>query len=335
MSGRSGPAQEAKDWQLLEGDALELLTTLPAWSVDCVITDPPYGIGIKGEPWDGRLIRGTSVGREAGERYAEWTRLWARECLRLLKPGGYLLAFGAPRTAHRLAAGLEEPGLELRDQLLWLYGSGLPKSSLHAGRGTSLKPCYEPILLARAPLDGTLARTDAHWGTGRLGIDDGRIETSGGALGRWPGNLALSHTIDCARPACEASCPVRLLDDARPSSPPSRFFYCPKPSRLERDAGCGALPAKTVRIYGKGGDKPRRNIHPTVKPQALMRWLVRLASPPGGRVLDPFAGSGSTGVAALEEGRCFLGIERDADYSRIARARLRHAESGERVTRAA
>jgi site-specific DNA-methyltransferase (adenine-specific) len=315
-------------WELFEADTFELLAKLPTRSVDAVVTDPPYGIGFRGEAWDSRNIRATQDGVElaVGEAFERWTQRWASECLRVLKPGGYLVAFGAPRTAHRLVAGIEDAGFELREQLAWLYGSGVPKARLHQGRSSTLKPAHEPILLARAPLTGTLSGNEAAWGTGRLGIDEARSPAdSGTGKGRWPCNVALTHPAACLPAGCAKGCPVSLLDRSRPRSRPSRFFYCPKPALSERDAGCGSLPARVIGIYGQGTSKPRRNTHPTVKPLALMGWLIRLSCPLGGVVLDPFAGSGSTGVAALHEQRRFVGVERDASYARIARARLTRA----------
>jgi site-specific DNA-methyltransferase (adenine-specific) len=320
MSDSSHPLG-ARPWKLVRGDALDLLPTLAARSVDAVVTDPPYGIGFRAESWD-RPAR--THGRSPAETFEEWTRVWARECLRILKPGGHLFAFGAPRTAHRLASGLENAGFELRDQLLWLYGSGVPKGRLVEGRSSTLKPAYEPIVLARAPLDGVHTANERAWRTGRLGIDEARIASSDGR-GRWPCNVALGHASGCRPKRCARSCAVSLLDRSRPAIRPSRFFYCAKPSARERDTGCEALPAKSVPIYGQGGKVPRRNTHPTVKPVGLMRWLIRLACPADGLVLDPFTGSGSTGVAALREGRQFLGAERDPAYAQIARARLTHA----------
>ena len=317
------PELAERGWALIEDEALATLAALPSRSVDAVITDPPYGIGFAGHGWDGRELGFHGKNDwPSGELFARWTCAWAAECRRVLKPGGWLLAFGAPRMAHRTAAGIEEAGFELRDQLLWLYGSGVPKQGLDdQGRSGCLKPAYEPIVLARAPLAGqSAAENAAKFGTGLLRIDEARIARVEGGLGRWPANVALSHSDTCRSSRCASDCPVALLDRSRPGSRPSRFFYCPKPSRDERDAGCEALPLRRVQTYGSGA--LRRNAHPTVKPVALMRWLVRLASPPGGLVLDPFAGSGSTGVACLAEGRRFLGIERDPGYMRIARARL-------------
>jgi site-specific DNA-methyltransferase (adenine-specific) len=248
----------------------------------------------------------------------------------VLRPGAHLLAFGSPRTAHRLACGLEEAGLELRDTLLWLYGTGLPKSRrLPGGRSTALKPAYEPIALARRPPAGPVLRNLERHGTGALNTDARRVD------GRHPANLILSHAPDCRRGGCEPGCPLALVDAAadhgrrrsRSARPPSRLFYCPKVSRPERDAGCERLPRRPLDLFPNAdrlGTRPATaaNPHPTVKPLALMRWLVGLACPPGGLVLDPFCGSGSTGAAALLEKRRFLGIELDPRYARIARARM-------------
>jgi DNA modification methylase len=299
---------DTQTWGLIEADALTVLTRLPNHSIDAVISDPPYGIDFHGEAWD----RFGGENLSASEAFERWTRVWASECKRVLKPGAHLLAFGAPRTFHRLVAGIEEAGLEVRDQLLWLYGTGVPKApQLPKGLGTTLKPSFEPILLARAPLQGNTKTNLERWGTGALNIGAARV----GEARYWPANIALSHAPDC---------PVRLLDN--PGDGPSRLFYCAKTTRSEREAGCERLPARLVQIYNGPEHPPRlvHNTHPTVKPLSLMRWLIRLAVPSGGVVLDPFAGSGSTGIAAVQEGRVFLGIEREAEYVDIACARLTH-----------
>ena len=420
-------------WRLEHGDALSALPRLADASVDAVVADPPYGIGFQGHEWeqpgraarhagDGRAGARTTIGRSAAvtagsydlslgaqHRYQQWTREWAQQALRVLKPGGYLASFGAPRTWHRLAVGLEDAGLELRDTLVWLFGGGLPKSRNLSGDrqgfGTALKPAWEPIVLARAPLAVRSVRRNADvFGTGALNIDAGRItvvdldryerncsgdrghahsrrprtgndlHAGGGAAspaGRWPANVVLSHEADCGE-RCAPGCVAAVLDELvgdrpaggnltgeEPSEPvrrvyrrlgrhswfsygdhggPSRFYYCAKTSSAEREAGlrgrlpcldCGRLTSDTH--PGPRGPEPcRRNSHPTVKPLELIRWLCRLLVPPGGTVLDPFAGSGTTGAAAALEGLDYVGIEREPyaggrepkPYIALARARV-------------
>lgn len=312
-------------WGLLHGDALELLGRLPARSVDTVVTDPPYGIGFGGHAWD-------SSGLQDGAAFERWTSVWAHQLQRVLRPGGWIAAFGAPRTMHRLICGMEDAGLEIRDQVLWIYGSGLPKSRrLPGDQGTALKPAYEPVLLARAALDGTTPQTLERWGTGVLDIGATRVQDevrSGAAAGetpaRWPANLGLIHASGCNRRHCDESCVVRQLD-GQAGRDVTRFFYAAKASREEREAGLMDQPMIEADIFAqRGRRRVCANVHPTVKPLAVMRWLVRLTAPAGGVVLDPFLGSGSTGCAALLEGRQFFGIERQADYVEIARRRLRH-----------
>jgi DNA modification methylase len=496
---------------------------------------------------------GAAPGR-LGRRMQDWHEAWAREAFRVLKPGGHLLAFGGTRTSHRLAAGIEDAGFEIRDTIAWMYGSGFPKS-LNVGAaidkaagaerevvgrrtdgpsswlidqkrqhraeggtgigyadgsgkeydvtvpatpaaerwdgwGTALKPAHEPIVVARKPLSGTVAGNVLEHGTGALNIDGCRIGTtdeltlhgraptqngwdprlSGGQepgrgagqhLGRWPANVALSHHEDC-QPAgtrkvkghagypngpggtdngaawashdskstmhkrkgawsghadadgmetvqawdCVPDCPVKLLDQQSGKRPvsgsaaagkplrdvrhdgtvfassglqhgrevmapndsggASRFFYVAKASSAERNAGLDGFEEREV-FKGNHADNPvcqtcggskidrgsgecacsapvwkvndqgKRNVHPTVKPIELMRWLVRLVTPPGGTVLDPFAGSGTTGCAAVLEGFRFVGIEREPEYADIAEARIKwwaeHPEGVELVER--
>jgi site-specific DNA-methyltransferase (adenine-specific) len=313
-------------WGLIEGDALRVLTALPTSSIDAVCVDPPYCIGFHNEAWDGADIHRAVAGGErlsASEAFERWTTLWASECRRVLKPGGHMVAFSAPRTFHRLVAGVEDAGLEVRDQLLWLNGQGLPKSRrLPGGLGTTLKPAYEPIMLARVPLEGRVAGNIETFGTGALNIDAARIASPATATGYWPANIVLSHTPTCSDDACDTNCPVGLPN----GQSQSRLFFCAKATRAEREAGCEMLPQRSVQVYTGKHHPPRmvHNTHPTVKPLELMRWLVRLVTPPGGLVLDPFAGSGTTGIAAVLEDRYSLGIEQKPEYVDVACARMTH-----------
>jgi DNA modification methylase len=349
----AGAAKERKAAQrrrgggpkLLHGDCVEVLGGLEAASVDAIVTDPPYGIGWRNEHWDSGAIREAAAraGHERlrpNEAFEAWCGEWAAQCLRVMKPGAHLLAFGASRTFHRLACGLEDGGLEIRDTLMWLYGTGMLKSRRYpGGRATTLKPAFEPIVLARRPLAGTTAETIECFGTGALNVEECRTNE------RHPANILLGHEPDCEEDGCAPGCAAALVDAeadrvrARSGArtAPSRFLYCPKVSRAEREAGCEALPARTLDLFPHAGPRPdarTRNPHPTVKPLELMRWLVRLACPPGGVVLDPFCGSGTTGAAAAIEGRRFIGIEFEASYLEIAAARIAHwAPKGTRKPR--
>jgi site-specific DNA-methyltransferase (adenine-specific) len=330
---RAGKAERSQEVRLLEGDCLAVLGKLEAESVDAIVTDPPYGIGFQHERWDSVAIREAAA--QAGhdrlspnEAFEAWCRIWATGCRRVMKPGAFLAAFGSPRTYHRLACGVEDAGLEIRDTLMWLYAEGMSKSHRYpGGRATTLKPAFEPIVLARRELDGTTEETIARHGTGALGAGECKVE------GRHPANVILGHDRGCDEERCAAGCPVAAADtcaqEGRSRLEPSRFLYCPKASRAERAAGCESLPRRALDLFPnaqKGGKKPAasRNPHPTVKPLALMRWLVRLLCPPGGLVLDPTVGSGTTGAAALLEGRRFIGIELEPAYMEIAQARIAH-----------
>lgn len=267
-------------WALIEGAALLVLAKLPDACVDAVVTDPPYGIDFAGEAWDGADIRRAASpdgGRLSAEKaFERWTRVWAGEVKRVLKPGGHLVAFGAPRTVHRLVSGVEDAGFEIRDQLLWLYAQGMPKSRrLPGGLGTTLKPAYEPILLARAPMTGTTPRNLQEWGTGALNVTAARADD------RWPTPLMLSHTHACTEATCATDCPTSVIEAGGSTSQVSRLFFCAKATRAEREAGCDQLPARTHQLYKSGPKTIRHNTHRTIKPVALMRWLVALVTPPG------------------------------------------------------
>lgn len=373
-AGRRG--RHPRRWRLQHADSLDALRRMDEASVDSVITDPPYGIGFQGMAWDGTAIRQAAKqdrqlrqrlgtpGRTAGgsaygspssyagsydltpagmHAFETFTTRWTAECLRVLKPGGHIAIFGYPRTFHRLTSGVEAAGLEIRDVLMWLHGQGFPKSKNlrgdATGWGTTLKPAYEPILLARRPLDGGTAENHNRHGVGALHIDACRQQPEpdkastdrarprhvASSRGRWPANVLLSHAPGCAERRCDPGCPTRMLGERH------RFFYTPKASRAEREAGCEQLARATIQTFQIGAtneqrcaEQPVANIHPTVKPLGIMRWLIRLTTPPGGLVLDPFTGSGSTGAAALIEGMRFHGIEREGAYLPIARARIRH-----------
>lgn len=323
---------DGKRWRVVQGDTLELLPDLPDASVDAVVCDPPYGIDFHNQKWDGRTIRQSARGRHGrlsnGQAFERWTTSWATELARVLKPGGHLLAFGAPRMAHRLISGVEDSGLEVRDVLMWLHGQGMPKSRrLADGQGTALKPFYEPILLARRPLEAPAVDNVARHGTGAMNTEACSLDPGPGeSRRRWPAHVVMSHSPGCRPRRCAPGCPAAILEDQHAGA--SRFLYCAKASRRERDAGCEHLPAHPTGLFpnaARNASAPAvRNPHPTVKPIALMRWLVRLVCPPDGLVLDPFCGSGTTGAAAVLEGRRFVGLELDPHHAEVARARITH-----------
>ena len=384
---------------LLLGNCLEKLAEMPDCSIDAIITDPPYGLSFMGKKWD------YDVPSED---------IW-RECLRVLKPGGHLLAFAGTRTQHRMAVRIEDAGFEIRDMIAWVYGSGFPKSHnvgkniekikvggiknlkeigtkkgikcepgtegysyskeyvagkstggrqisgdipVHeinnewGGWGTALKPALEPITVARKPFKGTVAANVLAHGTGGLNVDGCRVGTevlpeqrAGQAqlgtfergemvtperTGRWPANLIHDGSDEVVGLFPQTgngnnkgvysyagkeydNKNTSMFNGDEPQAPSNfndsgsaaRFFYCAKTSKRERGEG---------------------NTHPTVKPIALMRYLCRLVTPTGGTVLDPFMGSGSTGIAAGAEGFNFVGIELDPDYFAIAERRIKENE---------
>ena len=487
---------------ILKGNCLDTLKTLETASVDSIVTDPPYELGFMGKSWD-----------NSGIAYNQ--DLWA-ECLRVLKPGGHLLAFSGSRTYHRMVVAIEDSGFEIRDQIMWLYGSGFPKSldvskaidksdrkselnpdnyrftewmrstditgkqineltksnmgnhyltdkqqpavptpemfdrlrsvlpdvpgwvetliRLRAptvvtesqnfknrevigvqknamagwsmdgttqfadrdittpatpeaqqwqGWGTALKPAHEPIVVARKPLIGTVANNVLTYGTGAINIDGSRVgseivtttngkgfngsfeggtNNNGGAQheGRWPANVIHDGSDEVLAGFPEHKSSARKVgkitgttfgsntpmpDDLTgvlsygDSGSAARFFYCAKASKSERNAGLEGLPERHAGVGDTrpSGDfsqrlnktdkptQPRANFHPTVKPLALMRYLIKLVTPPNGTVLDPFLGSGSTAVAAILEGFEWIGCEMTEDYFSIIEARVEWA----------
>lgn len=407
------------------GNSLDVLKTLADNSVDSIVTDPPYELGFMGKKWDNTGI-------------AYNVDLWT-ECLRVLKPGGHLVAFGGTRTYHRMTVAIEDAGFEIRDSVIWMYGSGFPKSldvskaidkqagaereilgespynarrpnppvserykqaghkaNITApatpeaqqwhGWGTALKPAHEPAVLARKPLIGTVADNVLTWGVGALNIDGSRVEGSGNdvnarkqktikgksvanevyndgwygsgegwsaSTGRWPANVILdehaAEALDEQSGYSVSKSGGKSGSNANPmswhesnvdrprvghtdSGGASRFFYIAKASRAEREAGLEGMEVRKVESdFRQGGmANPRdtgnyahrANHHPTVKPLKLMRYLVRLVTPPGGIVLDPFMGSGSTGCAVVQEGMQFIGIDLNPEYVEIAEKRI-------------
>ena len=388
--------------RLLLGDCLDKLKELDDNSVDSIVTDPPYGLSFMGKKWDYDVPS---------------TEIW-EECIRVLKPGGHLLSFAGSRTYHRMAVRIEDAGFEIRDQIMWIYGSGFPKShnigkavdklegnerevvgekvigsveeglkkgvtyskanpnnkalfgygtetltkgnSEWEGWGTALKPAHEPIVMARKPIVGTVANNVLEWGVGGINIDGCRIgveptddifaknpHTTGGfghgeatiygdsngadnyepSKGRFPANIIFDEEagkiLDEQSGFSESTSTKtgytaedniffkglhnKVTVRHNDGGGASRFFYCPKTSKNDRNEGV-----------------EDKNIHPTVKPTDLMAYLVRLVTPKGGIVLDPFMGSGSTGKGAVREGMVFIGIERESEYFEIAEARIQN-----------
>lgn len=428
------------NYKILQGDNRTTLKTLPSNSIDAIVTDPPYGIDFLGKSWD------ATTG--ALETY--------QECLRVLKPGGHILAFSAARTYHHLAITLEKAGFEIRDQIMWIYSSGFPKSQnvgkmidsdlltgkahtssqrkmvqgkdytpaghytvfaadkeselarqsqetktpavwtpktelakQYKGYGTALKPAHEPICMARKPLKQSIAKNCQEWGTGALNIDAARvpyedqqdIETylnnkrgpmerstavNGQGIGMFGGEVGyktIKREVTAEQDLPELGrFPSNVLGEIPAYQ---KYFYCPKISRGERHIGfdCDVTEASmlddmggyyidnqgnktditskniwlphTGHIYifalkeeyrkwceAKGLKPDVGNNHPTVKPVELMKYLIRLITPPGGTVLDPFNGSGSTGMAAVELGYTYIGCELDSRYVEISQRRI-------------
>jgi len=353
--------------RILHGDCREVMATLPESSVDAIVCDPPYELtgarpGGRSEATRGAVMGGFMGMKWDGTGVAFDLETW-RQALRVLKPGGHLLAFSGTRTYHRMACAIEDAGFEVRDQIGWLYGSGFPKSHNLTdgwqGWGTALKPAWEPICVARKPLIGTVAANVLAHGTGALNIDGCRVPSDGdttnarankgsgmgyrgddgergawgGELGRWPANIIHDGSDEVL--AAFPQAPGQLAKASSSSSSrkdqnvygamargsggadprsdtgsAARFFYTAKANGADRTEGLHTI------------SKAGRNHHPTVKPTDLMRYLCRLVTPPGGTVLDPFMGSGSTLKAAELEGFKAIGIELDPDYIEIARRRI-------------
>jgi DNA modification methylase len=407
--------------QIYLGNCEDELKNLPDNSVDSVVTDPPYELGFMGKSWDSSGI-------------AYNVEMW-KEVFRVLKPGGHLLSFGGSRTYHRMACAIEDAGFEIRDQIMWVYGSGFPKSLDVAkaldkmagvefeakpasgvgfmnssddgynttlnqlvqtgestdearkwkGWGTALKPAHEPIVMARKPLsEKTVAKNVLEHGTGAINIDGSRIgnevRTYGGmsanqpevgtfrddnwvpkdievtVTGRYPANFIHDGSDEVVElfPDTGKSTggrigkkdtsgvnivPAGQYEAGDPgfgdSGSAARYFYCAKTSKKDRNEGLNVFEEKRpdertetgMGTFVEKGVAKQANHHPTVKPTDLMRYLVRMVTPPNGTVLDPFTGSGSTGKAAILEGFDFVGVEQNPEYLKIAEARIKAAET--------
>ena len=322
--------------KLHHGDCLEVMPTLDADSVDSIISDPPYGLSFMGKAWDHGV---------PGEVF------W-REALRVAKPGAHLLAFGGTRTFHRLTVAIEDAGWEIRDCVMWVYGSGFPKSHNGEWGGTALKPAYEPIIVARKPLIGTVAANVLAHGTGGLNIDECRVGTqqtitirngdSGGngaygrddrkfervnPPGRWPANLIHdgSDEVTAGFPDAGGGFGVRGRGGQAYANGKG---FANTLAVTGQEVGYGDTGSAARFFYcakASKADRDEGNNHPTVKPTALMRYLCKLVTPLNGIILDPFMGSGSTGKAATLERFNFIGIDLSAEYVAIAQARINAA----------
>lgn len=393
-------------YQILQGDNRETLKTIADNSIDAIVTDPPYGIDFLGKAWDANT--------GALETY--------QECLRVLKPGGHILAFSAARTYHHLAVTLEQAGFEIRDQIMWIYSSGFPKSQdvgkqlqkklgvkektklksngpangrarmtfnqsdpakfeetkdvdtvvctdpeakQWEGWGTALKPAHEPIALARKPIKGSIRDNVQKWGTGAYNIDATRIPSNEPLCGSGKKNDDGTYTRHTGKEFGQGMMPAVEYDPNQGRFPSNvlgeiadeyqKYFYCPKVSRKERHIGFPVAKGmyEIAREHGyilayddpndtsvgymvdKEGKKVPDlvlqklveqhgggNNHPTVKPVELMEYLIKLITPPGGTVLDPFNGSGSTGMAATGLGYNYIGCELDPAYVDISLKRI-------------
>ena len=366
---------------LNNGDCIEVMQRLidDGVQVDSVVTDPPYHLtsiverfGKEGsapaqEGTDGAFARASKgfMGKEwDGGDIAFRQETWEL-AYKLLKPGGHLLAFSASRNYHRMAVAIEDAGFEIRDQIMWIYGSGFPKShnigkAIDAiektgkstpkalretrmgddyeptgqkdyakgrmfssdiendnhehkvnndwkGWGTALKPAHEPIVMARKPLlEKSIAENVLKHGTGGINIDGCRVGNEE-RTHKGMSSLGVMHDDDWKPKDIEVTSKGRFPANVMHSglnTEWARYFYCPKVSQEERN-------------------NADTNTHPTVKPQELMKYLCRLVTPKGGTVLDPFMGSGSTGMAAKDEGFDFIGIEKEQEYFDIANARIK------------
>lgn len=350
---------------LHQADCLDVLRTMPDASVHAIVTDPPYGLadhkpaavitaltawanGDRASVPDGKGFMG-----RAWDAFVPPPAVWD-ECLRVLKPGGHMLVFAGTRTVDLMGLSIRLAGFEIRDSVAWMHGQGFPKGK------TQLKPAFEPVLMCRKPLIGTLVRNIDEHGTGAVNIDACRVQSAeklvrpsiarddnevfGKGLGagiqvepegRWPTNVVLDEHA-----AAELDEQSGVTKDGVAGPKSGGFgggmFGDGIPDNVGQVGYGGSGGASrffpVFKYQAKAPSKERPKVdgksHPTVKPLELMRWLVRLVTPPGGTVLDPFAGSGTTGQAAALEGfECVL-IEFEADHIPLIEKRLTDAEIG-------
>lgn len=384
---------------VLHGDALATLRKMDAHSIDVVITDPPYGLADiptrkivdVTSRWLGGereyIPAGGGMMGRAWDAFVPPPAIWD-ECARVLKPGGMMAVFASSRTVDLMALSIRLAGFEIRDQIAWIGAQGMPKGvnlerttgdARFAGWNSSLKPALEPIVLARAPMDGSLTKNVVKHGVGAYNIDACRTEATsrparevdlkttkstvysgrqdgtllGGSkatgftnLGRWPTNVVFSHASECGDDDCIEGCPVKALNDdvgvrtsgANPAKRGDRIFghiygefiATRDPQRhRDTDSGYASRYFPVFKYESKAPNSERPEVdgvqHISVKPLALMRWLVRLLTPEGGLVLEPFAGSGTTAQAALLEGASCIAIEAEEDHCRLIAARLENS----------
>jgi len=362
--------------EVIHDDMLAALPALAAEGVlfDSVVCDPPYHLssivkrfggdnaapaiagatgayarassGFMGKQWDGG---------DVAFRAETWRAVWD-----VMKPGAHLIAFSGSRTYHRMACAIEDAGFEIRDQIMWLYGAGFPKShNAGDGWGTALKPAHEPVVLARKPLIGTVAANVAAHGTGAINIDGCRVgtadtrgpayrmtskgiegcgfgsgdmdydrdgSTAGSACGRWPANVIHDGSDEVlAAFAAYGDKPGAVSNGRKQSKSVNCFGDF---GSMEQAQGHGDSGTAARFFYSAKADASDRcgSKHPTVKPTDLMAYLCRLVTPKGGLVLDPFAGSGSTGMACLREGFDAVLIERETEYVADINRRIAHVQ---------